>query len=292
MRILVTGGTGFVGRHLVPALAAAHEVTCIVRDASDAGLPTTVQLLETDLTDPGFGDSLPQEVEVVVHLAQAYASFPDRATDLFLVNAVSTHWLAEWARRSGVRRFVLASSGSIYRPAAEPLTEGAPTLPAGYHPATKLVSELILEHYRPYFAVAVLRLFAPYGQGQTNRMIPRMFEAIRAGAPITLSRGGEPRINPIHVDDLVPIMVRSVEDTGSYTVNVGGDEPVSIRQLADMIGREVGREPVFVERDGEVSGDLVADTTLMRQIFGPRQMTSLARGLHSMVGDDVVPPTH
>jgi nucleoside-diphosphate-sugar epimerase len=290
MRILVTGGTGFVGRHLVPALAATHEVTCIVRDASGTGVPSTVQLLEADLADPGFGDRLPQEIDVVVHLAQAYASFPDRATDLFLVNAASTHWLAEWARRSGVARFVLASSGSIYRPAAEPLTEDAPTLPAGYHPATKLVSELILDHYRPYLDVAVLRLFAPYGRGQTNRMIPRMFEAIRAGAPITLSRGGEPRINPIHVDDLVAIMVHSVEDAGNYTVNVGGDEPVSIRQLAEMIGSEVGRAPVFVDRDGEVPGDLVADTTRMRRIFGPREMTPLARGLHSMVGDDVVRP--
>jgi UDP-glucose 4-epimerase len=289
VKVLVTGATGFVGRHLVPELARRHDVTCVVRRRPtnlDLGAAGTV---EADLSDPGFGERLPRDVEVVVHLAQAYQPFPDRADELFGVNAASTQGLAEFARAVGARRFVLASSGSVYKPARAPLDEDSPTVPTSYHPATKLMAEMLLAHYRPYFTLAVLRLFAPYGPGQTDRLIPRMIESVRAGTPITLSRGGEPRINPIHIADLVRIVVQAVEDARSYTVNVAGPEAVSIRELAEIVGRLLGREPRFTDRDGEVAGDFVADTGLMHRLFSVGELTGLERGVGSMIG--VVAPT-
>ena len=236
-----------------------------------------------DLRDPACINLLPGDVDVVVHLAQAYLPFPDRATDLFLVNAVSTHWLAEYARRTGVARFVFASSGSVYRPAREPLGEDAATVPPAYHPTTKLISEMILGQYRQYFSLAVLRLFAPYGPDQVDRLIPRMVESVRSGLPIALSRGGEPRINPIHVSDLVGIIGQAIEDTRSYTVNVAGPQAASIRELAEMVGALVNREPVFSARDGDVAGDFVADTDLMGRIFRVDDLVPIERGLQSVV---------
>lgn len=249
-------------------------------------------MIEADLSDPTFSAHLPDDIDVVVHLAQAYLPFPDRAGDLFLVNAGSTHWLAEYARLAGVSRFVLASSGSVYRPATEPLGEDAATVPVTYHPTTKLMSEMILAQYRPYFSSAILRLFAPYGRDQVDRLIPRMFDAIRAGTPITLSRGGEPRINPIHVDDLVRIVMQAIEDTRAYTVNVAGPDPASIRELAEMIGALVGRAPVFADRDGDVPGDFVADTTLMRRLFTVGDLVTLERGLQSVIAGAAAPSAH
>ena len=283
MKVLVTGGTGFVGRHLVPALARNHDVTCIVRRPSNAVDLGAALAITADLTDPAFIDHLPDDVDVIVHLAQAYLPFPDRAADLFLVNAVSTHWLAEYARRTGVARFVFASSGSVYQPAREPLGEEAATVPPAYHPTTKLISEMILGHYRQYFSLAILRLFAPYGPDQVDRLIPRMVESIRSGSPVALSRGGEPRINPIHVDDLVGIIGQAVVDTRSYTVNVAGPQVASIRELAEMIGRLVNREPVFSTLDGDVAGDFVADTDLMNRIFGMDGLVPIERGLQTVV---------
>ena len=292
MKVLVTGATGFVGRHLVPEIVRTHDVTCIVRGSSPEPHLGAARVIEADLSDPAFGERLPRDIDVVVHLAQAYLPFPDRADDLFLVNAGSTHWLAEYARRTGVARFVLASSGSVYRPAREQLREDSATVPLTYHPATKLMSEMILAQYGPSFSSAILRLFAPYGHDQVDRLIPRMFEAIRAGTPITLSRGGEPRINPIHVDDLVNIVTQAIEDTRSYTVNVAGPQPASIRELADAIGALVGRAPVFADRDGDVAGDFVADTTLMHRLFDVGDLVSLERGLESVIAGAAAPPTH
>ena len=292
MNILVTGATGFVGRHLVAEIAGKHEITCIVRRSSREAPPGAARAIEADLSDPTFSERLPHDIDVVVHLAQAYLPFPDRAADLFLVNAGSTHWLAEYARRTRVSRFVLASSGSVYRPASEALGEDAATVPLAYHPTTKLMSEMILAQYLPYFSSAILRLFAPYGRDQVDRLIPRMFDAIRAGTPITLSRGGEPRINPIHVDDLVRIVTQAIEDTRTYTVNVAGPQPASIRELADMIGTLVGRAPVFSDRDGDVAGDFVADTSLMRRLFTVGDMVTLERGLASVIAGAAAPPAH
>lgn len=287
----MTGATGFVGRHLIPELAQNHDVTCIVRRPAHEVDLGAARAIEADLSDPSFGERLPRDMDVVVHLAQAYLPFPDRAGDLFLVNAASTHWLAEYARRTGIGRFVFASSGSVYRPAREPLREDDATVPPTYHPATKLISEMILGQYRPYFSSAILRLFAPYGRDQVDRLIPRMVDAIRAGTPITLSRGGEPRINPIFVDDLVRIVTQAVEDTRSYTVNVAGPQPVSIRELAEMIGALLSRTPTFLDRDGDVPGDFVADTALMRHLFTVGELLPIERGLQSMIGA-AAPPAH
>lgn len=292
MNVLVTGATGFVGRHLVPEIARTHDVTSIVRRSSPEARHGAARVIEADLSDPSFSERLPHDIDVVVHLAQAYLPFPDRAGELFLVNAGSTHWLAEYARRTGVSRFVLASSGSVYRPSGEPLREDSATVPFTYHPATKLMSEMILAHYRPYFSSAILRLFAPYGRDQVERLIPRMFEAIHAGTPITLSRGGEPRINPIHVDDLVRIVTQAIEDTRSYTVNVAGPQPASIRDLADAIGTLVGRAPIFADRDGDVPGDFVADTSLMHRLFTVGDLVSLERGLETVITGAAAPPAH
>jgi nucleoside-diphosphate-sugar epimerase len=284
MKVLVTGASGFVGRHLVPELAQAHDVVCVLRDPASAHGLDRSRVIEADLTDPHIARKLPEHTDVVVHLAQAYLDFPDHASDLFLVNAASTHWLAEYARTSGASRFVFASSGSVYRPSSELLREDAATAPTSYHPATKLISEQLLQHYDPFFTVAILRLFAPYGPGQVDRLLPRMIQSVRSGSPVVLSRGGEPRINPIYITDLVRIVCLAVEGGTSYTINVAGPESASIRELAEIIGRLVGRSPVFEERDNDSPGSFVADTTLMRRLLNVDSLVPLDEGLRAMVG--------
>ena len=285
MRVIVTGGTGFVGRHLVSALQGENEVVCLVRHPDAAPPLGRVTTVEWDFTRAMSRRRLPASADALVHLAQAYVPFPSDAETLFAVNAASTQWLAEYARRARVPRFVLASSGSVYRPRRTPLTEDAPLLPPTYHPATKQISELVLRYYNPYFTTAVLRLFAPYGPGQVNRLIPRLLAAVGSGAPIELSHGGEPRINPIYVDDLVRIFTEALTGTRSFTVNVAGPQVLSIRDLAQLIGSLVGRRPHFVERDSQTRGNLVADTHLMHELFTARPEVGLKDGLARMLDD-------
>ncbi len=203
-----------------------------------------------------------------------------------MVNAASTQWLADYARSAHVSRFVYASSGSVYQPRARPLTEDAPVRPPTYHPATKRMSEMMLTYYEPYFSLAVLRLFAPYGPGQVNRLIPRMIESVRNGTPVSLSRGGEPRINPIFVDDLVAVLAQALAGNRTYTVNLAGPRTVSMRSLAQLIGAAVGRKPIFVEAESATKGNLVADTRRMHDLFAVATMVEPKDGIARVVSTD------
>jgi len=278
VRVLVTGAAGFVGRHLTPLLAAEHEVIALVRRPPTSSLGAAT-ILQADLNGPGLEESLPGGVDVVVHLAQAYLPFPEHAAEIFAVNAGSTQRLADWARRTGVRRLVLASSGSVYAPAPRPVREDDPTRPIAFHPATKLMAEQLLGFYEDAMAVVRLRLFAPYGPGQTDRMIPRLIQTIAEGRPVRLSRGGEPRLNPIHVDDLVGIIDQAVGGAGAPVVNIAGPRPVSVAEIARIIGSALGRTPAFEDHDVDPPGDLIADTTRMREVFRIGSMIDPADGL-------------
>jgi nucleoside-diphosphate-sugar epimerase len=282
MRVLVTGAAGFVGRQLVPRLARDHEIIAVVR-AMPAWEMSTVKTIVADLTSPSVGARLPRDIDVIVHLAQAYKTFPEHAAEIFAVNATSTQRLADHARMAGVRRFVLASSGSIYPPARAPLRETDAPRPMGFHPATKLIAEQVLAYYTTPLEVVALRLFAPYGPGQVDRLIPRLIESVRNGSPILLSRGGEPRLNPIFISDLVEVFAQAVVGAGNGVVNIAGPTIVSIRDIAELAGEALGRSPVFVNQDREPFGDLVADTSEMERQFEIPNLIEPRSGIHRMV---------
>ena len=277
MRILVTGATGFVAGHLVPALAREHDVVALGHDPDRIPAGERIEPLLVDLRDAGLAQRLP-EVDAVIHLAQANVPFPDGAADLFAVNTASTAALLEHARRSGATRFVFASSASVYGPGDEPWSEDDAPAATDFYSATKLAAERLVGAYRGELGTTIMRLVAPYGPGQRNRMIPRLVASVREGRPVQLNAGGRPRMNPIYVDDVVQVIERALGSEGNHLVNVAGDEAMTIRELAETIGAAVSTEPVFEERDG-VSGDVVADNRRMRDVFRLDSLVRLEDGL-------------
>ena len=277
MRVLVTGATGFVAGHLVPALAREHDVVALGHDPDRIPAGAGVEPLHVDLRDTGFAQRLP-EVDAIVHLAQANVPFPDGAADLFAVNTASTAALLEHARRSGATRFVFASSASVYGLGDAAWSEDDAPAATDFYSATKLAAERLVGAYRGELGTTIMRLVAPYGPGQRNRMIPRLVASVREGRPVQLNAGGRPRMNPIYVDDVVHVIERALESDGNHVVNVAGDDAMTIRELAEAIGAAVGSEPVFEERDG-VSGDVVADNRRMRDVFRLDSLVGLEDGL-------------
>jgi nucleoside-diphosphate-sugar epimerase len=280
VRVLVTGAAGFLGSRLVPALASVgHEVYALDRDAARvADLPATP--VEHDLGTPPASGTLP-EVDAVVHLAQANVALPDGAGVLFRVNTVSTLDLLDHCRRTGAKRFLYASTGSVYGPGEAPFRETDPLAGTDLYAVSKIAGEKLVGCYGDFLETAVLRLFAPYGPGQEGRMIPRLAARVANGEPITLNAAGRPRMNPIYVDDAIRLLVEAAERDGHHVLNVAGDEVVSIRELAELLGEELGREPVF-EEGSAAAGDLVADTTRMQELFSLRPLTSLRDGLRRL----------
>jgi nucleoside-diphosphate-sugar epimerase len=278
MRVLVTGASGFIGAQLAPALAAAgHDVFALVRDAGRA--PADATAVEVDLERPLRHRELPQ-VDAVVHLAQANVSFPDAARELYRVNTVATHELLDYARTAGAARFVYASSGSIYGLGEGVVDEDTERRATDFYSVTKRNAEQLMESYRPCFATAVLRPFAPYGPTQHGRLIPNLVRRVREGLPISLNEGGRPRMTPLYVDDVLRAFAAALELEGHHVVNVAGDEAVGIDELAGLIGEIVGRAPAF-EPGAGAPGDLVADNRRMHDLLAPGRLVPLAEGLRA-----------
>ncbi|HET8627522.1 MAG TPA: NAD-dependent epimerase/dehydratase family protein [Thermomicrobiales bacterium] len=167
MRVAVTGGTGFIGRTLVPALAAAgHEVTVVARHP--APVHGAARALAGDVADRGIGAAL-AGAEAIVHLAglsDASASLAD-PVGYTTVNALGTLNVLEAARDAGAG-VVLASSQRVYEPWRGPLDEDAPRRPTTVYGYGKLAAETWAAMYARLYGVPVvtLRLFTVYGPGQ------------------------------------------------------------------------------------------------------------------------------
>lgn len=279
MRILLTGASGFVGGHLAPRLVeAGHDVVCAARASSSYEPPAGARLIELDLARPLDAAALP-EVDAVVHLAQANARFPEGARELHGVNTASTLDLLDHARQSGAQRFVYASSASVYGFGDRPFEEDDPLAGRDFYAVSKINAENLVQAYGDFLTTAVLRLVVPYGPGQEARMIPGLIGRVREGTPVSLNAGGRPRMNPLYIDDVVRALLAVLELDESVVLNVAGDEPVTVPELAELIGEAIGKEPVFEEGDGAAPGDIVADTSRLHELLDLRPLVPLVEGL-------------
>ncbi|MGH3104117.1 MAG: NAD-dependent epimerase/dehydratase family protein [Gaiellaceae bacterium] len=282
MKILVTGATGFIGSHLLPALTdAGHEVVALARDGRGLAGRDAIAVVEADLSRPLDRGTIPA-VDAAIHLAQANVPFPDGARELFRVNLLSTQELLEAAREAGATRFLYTSSGSIYGLGEGAVAEDDPRRATDFYPATKQASEALVRAYAPFFGTTILRPFAPYGPGQNGRLIPGLIGRVRDGRPVTLNGGGRPRLTPIFVDDAVRVILAALETDGNHLVNLAGDEVVSIRDLGELIGEALDREPVF-EDGGSGAGDLIGLNARMHELYSPGRLVPLRDGLRATV---------
>lgn len=283
-RILVTGGSGFLGSRLLKRLVAAgHDVWCIVRHVPPSA--PSVHWLVQDLAADQWTISLPPRIDAVIHLAQSphYRDFPAQATDVYAVAAGATMRLLDWAWRAGARHFVLTSTGGLYGTSERPVRESDP-LPdqysaLGFYFAAKRASELIATQYSGQLAAVILRCFFVYGSSQSPKMLmPRLVDSIHHGRPIQLQGEDGLRFNPIHVDDAARAVEACLSLTESRVINVAGPEVTSLREVAETIGKVVGVKPVFEVNNTMPPNHLVADIARMTGALGAPQ-TGLETGV-------------
>jgi nucleoside-diphosphate-sugar epimerase len=275
MRLLITGASGFVGRHLRDRFAAEHEVWVMSRRST--GVPHEIV---QDLSEPWRVDALPDGIECVIHAAACTTMTADRRT-FEAVNITSTQHLVESVLRHRIPKFVLLSTGGVYGRSDSPLTEASPAAPAGLYAETKYAAEqLVAKRLTGHCDVSILRLFFPYGPGQTGRLIDRMAASIDSGDSVAIPPGSDGAIlTPLFLSDLGEFIARILPGRGAGILNLAGTESISIRQLATRIGALLEKPVQFREDPALELRHWAASIDRAIALTGYRPQVDLREGL-------------
>jgi nucleoside-diphosphate-sugar epimerase len=297
----VTGAAGFIGSHLFARLVElGHEVVgvdCFLdyypravkeRNLRSFAKKPNVRFLEEDLSSTELAPLL-DGVDWVFHLAAQAGVRASWGRDFAIYaihNVLATQRLLEAARDANVRRFVYASSSSVYGDTTDlPMREQSLPRPISPYGVSKLAAEhLCWLYWRNYGLPTVsLRYFTVYGPRQRPDMaFHRFFKGVLRGEEITLYDDGEQTRDFTFVSDVVAANLAAAGRAGGGEVfNIGGGSEVSINQVLTTIERLSGRT-LRVRREERQKGDVrhtAADCTLARDALGFRPAVALAEGL-------------
>jgi UDP-glucuronate 4-epimerase len=308
MRILVTGGAGFIGSHLSERLLRqGHEVS-IVDELNDFYAPQmkrgnlaaightgVARFYENDIRDEAaiariFAEARP---EAVIHLAARAGVRPSLEQALLYesVNVRGTMVLLEAARTTGVARFVFASSSSIYGASSHvPFSETDwDTLPISPYAATKMAGEKVCYTYSHLYKLPVicLRFFTVYGPRQRPDLAIRKFTGlIDAGKPIPVFGDGSTSRDYTYVDDTVSGIVAALHHDTTYDIfNLGNSSPVKLTELIHLIETNLGKQAVIKwlpDQPGDVP-ITYADISKAKHLLGYDPRTPIAEGIRKFV---------
>ncbi len=308
--ILVTGGAGFIGSHLVGRLldegAWRVHVVDDFNDFYDPGLKRAnvgahvgragYRLVEADIRDRDAlaGVFAAGEFDTIVHLAARAGVRPSLSEPLLYneTNVTGTLNLLELARRHTVRQFIFGSSSSVYGQNAKiPFAEDDPVArPISPYAATKAAGELLCHTYSHLYGLrcVALRFFTVYGARQRPDLaIHKFARLISRGQPIPVFGDGTTRRDYTHVDDIIAGVRAALdyEATPFEAINLGESRTVELRELISLLERELGRE-ALIDRQPPQPGDVpqtFADISKARALLGYDPRTQIEEGIRRFV---------
>ncbi len=260
MRIVVTGGAGFIGSHIVEAcLRAGHEV--LVLDNLSRGrrenLPPDVPLVTMDIRDPAleavFRRFRPEALSHQAAQIDVAASVADPAEDAS-VNLLGTLNVLQAAVRAGVRRVVVASSAAVYgEPEQLPVLEDHPLRPISPYGLSKMAMEAYVRWFGARYGLewVILRYGNVYGPRQPAAgeagVVARFLAAVRNGEPPVIHGDGRQTRDFVHVADVARANLLALERGATGIYNIGTGREVSIRALWERMRARLGspREPIY-----------------------------------------------
>ena len=307
MRILVTGGAGFIGSHLVEKLQAVGDAVIILDDFNDfydpqikranvAGFAKDVTVWHVDLRDGAAVRSLfhREKVDAIAHLAARAGVRPSiQLPQLYYdTNVTGTLHLLEAARVTGIERFVFASSSSVYGASKTvPFSEDQHlTQTLSPYAATKVAGEFLCSTYSHLYQIRVvaLRYFTVYGPRQRPDLAIHQFtRRIYAGQPIDQFGDGSTRRDYTYIDDVIQGTMAALKYDGSrYDIfNLGESDTIQLKELISAIENALGRK-AKVNRLPEQPGDMpltCADISKARKLLGYNPTMKFSEGLPKFI---------
>jgi UDP-glucuronate 4-epimerase len=307
MRILVTGGAGFIGSHLVEKLiATGHDVAILddfndfydpqIKRANIAGVAGEAAIHRVDLRDGHAVNLLfhREKFDAIAHLAARAGVRPSISQPqlYYDTNVSGTLHLLEAARQTGVERFIFASSSSVYGICKTvPFSEDVHlTQTISPYAATKVAGEFLCSTYSHLYGMRIvaLRFFTVYGARQRPDLAIHQFtRKILAGQPIDQFGDGTTRRDYTYIDDIIQGIMAAFDYNGArYDLfNLGESETIQLKDLIAVIETAVGKT-AKINQLPEQPGDVpltCADISKARKLLGYNPTTPLSAGLPKFV---------
>ena len=302
MKFLVTGGAGFIGRHLVAKLLHdKHEITIFDNFSSSSKNDIThlledgVGLVTGDILDYDLLLKSMPNYDFVIHLAaqtsvsQSVAN-PKTTADIIVDGTVN---VLKSCVKTNVKNIIFSSSAAVYGNSINTLSaENAQLSPLSSYGASKLVAEYNLLAFSKLFGLNCisLRLFNVYGNGQSSEagVIRKFLKNISKDAPIEIFGDGVQSRDFVHVSDVIQAFycaIRNIETKRGEVYNIGSGTATSINELASLLISSKGKDLQVIHKpalEGEIK-DSKADISLAENDIGYSPQVSLSDGLASLV---------
>ena len=291
-KIIITGGAGFIGSHLVDELIEkGYDI--IVLDNFSTGRPQNlnhlagkIQLIECDISNPGEWQDKFENIERVFHLAALADIVPsiENPDSYYQSNVNGTFNVVEACRKHNVKKIVYSASSSCYGiPDEYPTKETAEIRPQYPYALTKNLGEQLIMHWCQLYELPAvsLRFFNVYGpRSRTSGTYGAVFGVFLAqklaGKPYTVVGDGKQTRDFTFVSDIVAAIIAAAEsDTSGEIINIGSDNTYSVNRLVDLLGGDVVHIP---KRPGEPDCTW-ADITKAKKLLNWRPKVSLEEGV-------------
>ncbi len=297
MKILVTGGAGFIGSKVVELLIKqGHQVKIIdnLSTGHKSLINSKAEFINGDLRTAADSMVAVKGCDAVIHFA-AQAIVPESIADpqkTFEINMIGGQNLLEAMRQHSVKKLVFSSSCATYGvPQRVPITETDRQIPISPYGASKLALEQLIRAYYASYGIgaAMLRYFNPYGPYEVHdpetHAIPNFITAILAGRPVPLYWGGKQERDFFYVYDLAQAHILALDLTGCEEINLGSGQGTKVIDVVKKLEAITGKT-AKIDDLGERPGDppaLWADITKAKQLLGWQPSTDLDTGLRQTV---------
>lgn len=288
MKILVTGGAGFLGSHLCRALAKnGHQVRVL-----DFKLNEEYETILGDVRDSGLTANALVGMDAVFHLAsfiEAGESVkePYKFTENNVLGSVV---LLEEMKKAGIKKFIFSSSAAVYgEPIRVPILEDDRTMPINPYGMTKLAMEALASSYSYAFGFTcvALRYFNLYGPGENHvpetHAIPRFIYQIEKGEEVTVWGSGEHKRDFVYVHDIVDAHIKALqlEEGKFHYLNLSGKNATSVAELIALLEAVMGKQAVIAHKEARPGDPLLlfADGSKAKQLLNWEATTELRDGL-------------